>query len=90
LPCRYGSTPEHRVRVELAEAEIEIGFRLVDMLESSPGETARLLAAVEDVYNGAVARVNRLQVSEREKFAPLVGELRRAINLVSPPPPAAD
>ena len=90
MPCRYGSTPEHRVLVELVEADIEIGFRLVDVLESWPEETSRLRAAIEDVYAGVLERVNRLQPSERENFEPLVTELRRAINLALPPSSTAD
>jgi len=85
VPCRYGATPEHRVLVELVEADIEIGFRLVDMLEALPGETSGLTAAVEDVYAGVLARVKRLQSPERENFEPLITELRRAIDLALPP-----
>ena len=84
MPCRYGSTPEHRVLVELVEADIEIGFRLVDMLEALPGESTRLAAAVEDVYAGVLTRVQRLQPPERENFEPLITELRRAIDLALP------
>jgi len=85
MPCRYGSTPEHRVLVELVEADIEIGFQLIDMLESWPAETARLAAAILGVYAGVLARVNGLQPSEQENFEPLVTELRRAIHLALPP-----
>ena len=84
MPCRYGTTPEHRVLVELVEADIEIGFRLVDMLEALPGETSRLAAAVEDVYTGVLRRVKRLQPPEQESFEPLIIELRRAIDLALP------
>jgi hypothetical protein len=77
VPCRYGSTPEHRVLVELVEANIEIGFRLVEMLESGPAETSRLVAAIEDVYADLLARVNRLQLSERENFESLVTGVSR-------------
>ena len=87
MPCRYGATPEHRVLVELVEADIEIGFRLVDMLEPGMAERSRLMSAIEDVYAGVVARVNRLQTPERENFEPLVGELRRAVRLALPPSP---
>jgi hypothetical protein len=72
------------------EADIEIGFRLVDMLESWPAESSRLVAAIEDVYADVLARVNRLQPSERKNFEPLVTELRRAINLALPPSSTAD
>ena len=85
MPCRYGTTPEHRVLVELVEADIEIGFRLVDMLEALPGETSRLAAAVEDVYAGILSRVQRLQPLEQETFSPLIAELRRSIDLAVPP-----
>ena len=67
--------------VELVEADIEIGFQLVDMLEAWPEETSRLAAAVEDVYAGVLVRVERLQASERRNFEPLIREFRRAIDL---------
>ena len=67
--------------VELVEADIEIGFQLVDMLEAWPEERCRLAAAVEDVYAGVLARVERLQASERRNFEPLIREFRRAIDL---------
>jgi hypothetical protein len=69
----------------LVEADIEIGFRLADMLESWPAETTRMVAAMEDVYAGVLARIDRLRQSEREAVEPLVSELRRAIDLASPP-----
>jgi hypothetical protein len=59
------------------------------MLEALPGESIRLAAAVEDVYAGVLARVQRLQASEQASFEPLIEELRRAINLALPPPSAA-
>jgi len=85
MPCRYGCTPEHRVLVEMVEADIEIGFQLVDMLEAFPGSTSRLAAAIEDVYAAVLARVARLPPSERENFQPLIAELHRAIDLALPP-----
>jgi len=48
-------------------------------------DTSRLMSAIEDVYAGVVARVNRLQTPERENFEPLVTELRRAVRLALPP-----
>ena len=89
MPCRYGATPEQRVLVELVEADIEIGFQLVDSLECWPADTSRLAAAIGDVYENVVARVERLPVSEREKFEPLIAELRRAIGRALPPSAAA-
>ena len=71
------------------EADIEIGFQLVDMLEDWPAEAARLEAAFEGVYAGVLARVERLPAGERESFKPLIMELRRAIHLALPPSPPA-
>jgi hypothetical protein len=82
LPCRYGSTPDHRIRVELVEADIEIGFRLVDLVEGCPAEAARLVADAEAIYRDVLARLQQIS-SERASFEPLVAELRRAIDLVS-------
>jgi len=41
----------------LVEADIEIGFQLVDMLEVWPAEGARLISNVEDVYADVQARL---------------------------------
>ena len=76
--------------VELVEADIEIGFQLVDMLEVWPAESARLMSDVEDVYADVQRRVLGLPPEERKNFEPLIGELRRAIDLAKAEPPAAD
>jgi orotate phosphoribosyltransferase-like protein len=81
MPCRYGSTPNDRVRVELVEADFEIGFSLVDLAEERPSEASRVLADAEDVYADVLARVGRLPAVDGVPFAPLVAELRRAIDL---------
>ena len=73
----------------MVEADIEIGFRLVEMLESWSGEKSGLEGAMEAAYAGALARVHRLPLPEQENFAPLIGELRRAMNLAAPPSSAA-
>ena len=85
MPCRYGSTPLHRVQVELVEADIEIGFELIDSIETFPGEAARLVADAEDVYRDAQARIGRLEPAEQAGFQPLMTELRRAIDRALPP-----
>lgn len=77
--------PDQRVRVELVEADIEAGFCLVDSVEMYPAQVTRLVADAEEVFADAVARLNSLQPSEREKFRPLMSELRRAIDLALPP-----
>ena len=82
MPSRYGLRQDHWVRVELVEADIEIGFRLIELAEVWPEETARLVAEAERVYAEVVERIARLQPGMRSNFAPLVGELRRAIDMV--------
>uniref|UniRef100_Q01UE4 Uncharacterized protein n=1 Tax=Solibacter usitatus (strain Ellin6076) TaxID=234267 RepID=Q01UE4_SOLUE len=83
MPCRYGCTPEHRVRIELVEADLEICFTLVDLAGYSPGESVRLLADAGRVYDEILARLKRLEPDEVSKFQPLVTELRRAIDLAT-------
>jgi hypothetical protein len=82
MPCRYGTTPDHRVSVEFVEADLEIGFSLVDLAESRPSEAVRLLADAEEVYADILARVQRFEAPESERFQPLISELRRAIDLM--------
>jgi hypothetical protein len=84
LPCRYGTSPDHRVRVELVEADLEMGFSLVDLVASLPSQAARLVADAEAIYQDVQARLQRLENSERQNFEPLVAELRRAIDLTPP------
>ncbi len=84
MPCRYGATPDHRIRVELVEADLEIGFSLVDLVESCPAQTARLVSDAEDIYQDVLTRMERLAAPERRNFEPLVAELRRAIDLAPP------
>ncbi|MDR3700773.1 MAG: hypothetical protein P4L56_14105 [Candidatus Sulfopaludibacter sp.] len=84
MPCRYGTSPDHRVRVELVEADLEIGFSLVDLVESCPSQTARLVSDAEEIYQDVLARLQRLEDSERQSFEPIVAELRRAIDLTPP------
>jgi len=86
LPSRYGLIQDHWVRVELTEADIEIGFRLIEQVESWPAEAARLVADAEAVYADVLARLARLEPPLRSNFEPLVGELRRAIDLALPKP----
>jgi hypothetical protein len=63
------------------EADIEIGFCLVDSVEAWPANAHRLVSDAEEVYADAIGRLNRLHPSEREKLQPLITELRRAIDL---------
>jgi hypothetical protein len=52
----------------LAEADIEIGFCLIDLVESCPAEATRLVANAEEVYADVRARINRLQPSSARTF----------------------
>ena len=81
MSCRYGTSPEHRIAVELVEADLEIGFHLAGLAESDLENSRRILCDAEDVYRDTLARVTKLPPQDRENLAPLVGELRRAIDL---------
>jgi hypothetical protein len=84
MPCRYRSTADRRIPVEFVEADFEIGFSLIDLAESRQSDAARLLADAEDVYLDILARIKHLESAESSQcsnFQPLVGELRRAIDL---------
>jgi hypothetical protein len=84
MPCRYGSSPDHRVRVELIEADLEIGFNLMDLAGCNPADSSRLVADAEEVFRDLLARVKKLEPSEGSNFLPLITELRRAIDLAAP------
>jgi hypothetical protein len=81
MPCRYGDSPEHRIAVELVEADLEIGFHLADLARSEPADSPRILSDAEDVYQDILIRVAKLESKDRESLSPLVGELRRALDL---------
>jgi hypothetical protein len=81
LPSHYGLTPDRWVRVEMVEADIEIGFRLIELVESWPAAAGRLVADAEGVYADVLARLARLEPPVRANFEPLVAELRRAIDV---------
>ncbi len=85
MPCRYGSLPHDRLRVEFVEADLEIGFSLVDMAEGEsichhPEVALKALKVAEDVFIDIEQRLKALAAESRH-FEPLVGELRRAIDL---------
>jgi len=81
LPCRYNTTPEHRIAVELVEADLEIGFQLIELAASDRANAKRILKDAEDVYQDILSRVAKFEPADRESFGPLVSELRREINL---------
>lgn len=80
MPCRYGCTADHRIPVELVEADVEIGFHLIDLAEDRPADAPRLLGDAEAVYTDTLTRIGRLAPPEQSSFEMLVAELRRAID----------
>lgn len=81
MSCRYGFTADRRIPVELVEADFEIGFGLIDLANTCPPEVSRILADADAVYDDILSRVARLDSPEGSYFQPLIGELRRAIDL---------
>ena len=81
-----GALLRDRMDVEFVEADVEIGFNLVDMAEreSSVGNlplAARVLHDAEGVFEDIGLRLQRAGPRQRESFEPLVEELRREIDL---------
>ena len=84
-----GAPLRDRMDVEFLEADVEIGFNLVDMAgrECMQGDlplASRVLQDAEDVFRDLELRLVRAGARERESFAPLVQELRREIDLAKP------
>src|SRR5689334_8171177 len=82
---RWGRSAD-RIAVELVEADIEIGFNLVDLVETESGwgdprRATRALQDAEEVFDDIERRLNRMGASESQVFAGLTGELRREIEL---------
>jgi len=80
-----GALLRHRKDVEFVEADVEIGFSLVDMAESESSAGNRLLAArvlqdADGVFQDIERRLERAGPRERGPFVPLVEELRRVMD----------
>lgn len=80
-----GADSHPRLDLEFVEADVEIGFSLVDMAgkERSLGNlplAARLLHVAEEVFHDITQRLEQADVRERESFGPLMEELRREID----------
>lgn len=76
----------NRIEVEFVEADVEMGFNLVDMAEAECGRgnpvlASRVLEDAEDVFDDIQRRLQRLDAGNQGCFGPLVGELRREIDL---------
>ncbi len=80
-----GSPLRDRIRIEFVEADVEIGFNLVDLAEAacSAGNAvsaSRVLTDAEAVFHDIEQRLERLGDRERDCFNPLASELRREID----------
>ena len=80
------SAMRDRIEVGILEADVEMGFTLVDMAEAEwsggdPSVASRVIENAEDVYRDIEQRLPRLGVLERVCFMALVGELRREIDV---------
>jgi hypothetical protein len=76
----------YRMLVWFAEADFEIGFSLVDMVQAEAvlgnyDQAARILTNADDIYLEIQQILSQLRTPDRGPFGPLVGELRRAIDL---------
>lgn len=79
-----GTGSANRMAIELAEADCEIGFGLVDIaeMESKSGDRELAVRALDDadkVVLDIEQRLIRLTERNRTPFGPLVCELRRQI-----------
>lgn len=82
----FGCLVRARIEVELVEADVEIGFNLVDLAsqESKRGDfsfVARVLGDADGVLADIDRRLAELSSTDRASFGPLVAELRREIEL---------
>ena len=86
MPHPLGSPVRDRVSTQLVEADIEIGFNLVDMAETecdagNSFAARRVLEDADCVLKDIEQRLQRLGLGERGSFEPLVREVRREIDL---------
>lgn len=81
-----GAPLRDRMDVEFVEADVEIGFNLVDMaaqeLDSGNQTLAsRLLEDAEGVFQDIGQRLEKTGAGSRASFGPLVAELRKSIDV---------
>src|SRR4051794_2420549 len=88
MPVGYdpGRPLRNRIEVEFVEADVEIGFNLVDLAgqEFQSGHSSvatRVLRDADDVLQDIERRLSRLGNADRECFRPLIEELRREVNV---------
>jgi len=80
------ATLRNRIEVDLVEADVEIGFNLVDLAEQLSRSdhrslVPRVLSDAGNVLDGIEARLSRLAAPDRSPFGPLIQELSREIEV---------
>ncbi len=75
-----------RLEVGFVEADVEIGFNLIDLAgepshAGNPTTVARILGDAAGVLDDIDLRLSRLSAAHRATYAPLVAELRRELAL---------
>ena len=68
--------------VGFVEADVEIGFNLVDLARENPSDAKRILYDAQLVLDDIDQRLSRFSDADRAPFGPLVAELRREFDLV--------
>ena len=81
----WGFPLRNRIEVEFVEADVEIGFNLVDLagqeFQSGHSLTAtRVLHDADAVLHDIDQRLSLLSSADRECFRPLIEELRRELD----------
>lgn len=76
--------PSEQVLAQLVEADVEMGFALVDdtlshQLRGDSDFSTRALAAADEVVRDIEQRLQQLGAGRSEPFQPLLAELRRQI-----------
>ena len=84
MPHPIGRNVADKVLVQLIEADVEIGFGLLDEAKAyresgNPECSSRILQVAAEVIADIEHRLQRLGVSESGPFVPLLGELRNQI-----------
>lgn len=76
----------NRFKVQFVEADVEIGFNLVDLArqEFQCGHSlvaTRVLHDADEVLEDIERRLSGLDHLDRERFRPLIEELQREVNI---------
>ncbi len=84
MPHPIGRKVSDKILVELIEADVEIGFALVDEAKAYHASgrqefSARALQNAKDILADIESRLRQLDDSDSAPFLPLVAELRKEI-----------